>query len=347
MKLYDLGQVSWLDSQIFYHTLPRVGREGLVVCQPGSPYVSIGFHQDLFTEVDLDYCMKNKIPVFKREVGGGTVYLDQNQIFFQLVLHKKNPLVPLDRSKFYQKFLQPAIRTLHSLNIPAQFRPHCDIVVNRRKISGNGAGEIGDYVVFAGNLLFDFDFQTMANVLMVPNENLRHLLLEQMQSNLTTISRELNHKPDRDLIKDRLISSFTELFENLPAGVPDELCLQEAAALKLKHTSKEWLTEPGRKLPYREVKIAEGIYVRSADLALQGLPVNVTLVLKAEIIDQIELAGQDQSLSGLRVLENILKGRKGHKEELITVLNSIKKAMNLNFSTGEVSEFAKILALRA
>ena len=347
MKLYDLGRVSWLDSQIFYHTLAHVGREGLVVCQPGSPYVSIGFHQDLFTEVDLDYCTNNAIPVFKREVGGGTVYLDQNQIFFQLVLQKKNPLVPLDRSKFYQKFLQPAIRTLHSLNIPAQFRPHCDIVVNKQKISGNGAGEIGDYVVFVGNLLVDFDFQTMSNVLKVPNENLRHLLLEQMQSNLTTISRELNDKPDLDFIKNQLINSFTELFEYLPVVVPDELFLQEAEGLKSKYTSKEWLTEPGRKLPYREVKIAEGIYVRAAVLGFQGIPVNVNLVLSEAIIDHIELTGQYQPLSGLRVLENSLKGRKAQKEELLKVLNNIVEEMNLNISTGEVNEFAKILAYRA
>lgn len=347
MLLYDLGKVSWLDSQIFYHTLPRVGREGLIVCQPGSPYVSIGFHQDLFSEVDLDYCKNNNIPVFKREVGGGTVYLDQNQIFFQLVLHKKNPLVPLDRSKFYQKFLHPAIRTLHSLNIPAQFRPHCDIVVNKRKISGNGAGEIGNYVVFVGNLLVDFDFPTMANVLKVPDEKLRHLLLEQIQSNLTTISRELKQKPDPDLIKDRLISSFTELFVNLPAGFPDELCLTEAEQLKLRYTSREWLTEPGRKLPYREVKIAEGIYVRSAALSFQGLPIKVALVLKEAIIAQIELTGQFHSSTNLRVMEDMLKGRKADKEELIGVLDSINREMNLNLSTGEVSEFAKILALRA
>jgi len=346
MKLYDLGHVSWIDSQIFYHTLPRMGREALIICQPDSPYVSIGFHQDLFNEVDLDYCKKSNIPVFRREVGGGTVYLDQNQIFFQLVLHKKNPLVQPDRLKFYRKFLQPVIRTLCSLNIPAQFKPHCDIVVNNRKISGNGAGEIGESIVFVGNLLLDFDFWTMARILMVPDESFRQLLQEQMQSHLTTVSRELNLKLVTESIKDRLICSFKELFGSLPEGVPDESCIREAEKLKLKYTSQEWLTEPGRQTPFREIKIAEGIYARSTTLSFQGSPINAACVLKNEIIEHVELTSPDQSSHELQMLEKILLGRKAHKGEMKDVLCKLNKERSLSLGANELLKFNQLLTIR-
>ena len=31
MRLYRLGSVSWQDSQLLYHALPRLGREGLIL----------------------------------------------------------------------------------------------------------------------------------------------------------------------------------------------------------------------------------------------------------------------------------------------------------------------------
>ena len=53
MKLYNLGHVPWLDSQLIYHALPRLGMEGLVLLAPSEPYVCIGYHQDAREEVDL------------------------------------------------------------------------------------------------------------------------------------------------------------------------------------------------------------------------------------------------------------------------------------------------------
>jgi len=34
MKLYDLGHVPWLESQLIYHALPRLDMEGLILLSP-------------------------------------------------------------------------------------------------------------------------------------------------------------------------------------------------------------------------------------------------------------------------------------------------------------------------
>ena len=73
MKLYNLGKVPWEESQLIYHALAHMGEEALCLVSPNSPYVCIGFHQDVEQEVDLDFCRQNQIPVFRREVGGGAV----------------------------------------------------------------------------------------------------------------------------------------------------------------------------------------------------------------------------------------------------------------------------------
>ena len=104
MDLYNLGPVTWWESQCFYHALAHLGREGLIICYPTTPYVCLGLHNDLEQEIDQDYCQQQGIPLMRRETGGGVVYLDHRQVFFQLVLNRNNPALPWRRQRFYKRF---------------------------------------------------------------------------------------------------------------------------------------------------------------------------------------------------------------------------------------------------
>ncbi len=148
MELYNLGKVPWEESQLLYHALAQLGHESLCLLSPATPYVCIGFHQDVVQEVDLEFCRANDIPVFRREVGGGAVFLDGNQLFFQLILHRDNPIAPKRIDVFYKKFLQPVIEVHQRIGIAAEYKPVNDLIVEARKISGTGAAEIGDSIVF-------------------------------------------------------------------------------------------------------------------------------------------------------------------------------------------------------
>ena len=120
MKLFHLRHVDWIDSQLIYHAQPRVNVEGINILAPSSPYVCIGYHQNLEQEVDLEYCKENEIPVFRREVGGGAVFLDGNQIFYQIVLHKENPLAEGGKADFFERMLQPVVETYNEFGIPVE-----------------------------------------------------------------------------------------------------------------------------------------------------------------------------------------------------------------------------------
>ena len=112
MNLYHLKHVPWQDSQLIYHAQPLVGLEAINILAPSTPYFCIGYHQDLEQEVDVPYCESQKIPIFRREVGGGAVYLDGDQIFYQITLHKDNPLTHGDKIDFYRRLLQPVADTI-------------------------------------------------------------------------------------------------------------------------------------------------------------------------------------------------------------------------------------------
>lgn len=266
MKLYNLGKVPWQDSQLIYHALAAMGREGLSLVSPAAPYVCIGFHQDINQEIDLDFCRKNQIPVFRRDLGGGAVYLDGDQLFFHLILRRTNPLIPPNKAVFYRKFIQPVVEVYRRIGIEAEYKPINDVVVNHRKISGTGVGEIGECVVFVGNLIVDFNYEMMSRVLKVPDEKFRDKLHRSLADNLSTIRRELGEEKARQWSEARLNDLMKEEFEKLVGPMvpetPDAALKEAMADVHRSLSNQEWLFQKGKQQAFgRDVKISAGAKV--------------------------------------------------------------------------------------
>jgi len=263
MKLNRLGTVSWQDSQLLYHAQPRLGREGLNLLSPGSPYFCVGYFQDVQQEVDTSYCHDQGIPIFRREVGGGAVYLDGDQLFYQLIIHRDNPEVPSGREAFYRKFLQAPLAVYKRLGIPVEYKPVNDIIVNGQKISGNGVGEIGEYIVFVGNLIVDFDYDTMVRVLRVPDEKFRDKVHKTLRDNLTTIRRQLGDAPARDQLWDMLAEEFAKLLGSFDVETTvDDVWRAEADRLAAIMLKDEWLHQTRPTKDGRAVKIRDGVEIQ-------------------------------------------------------------------------------------
>jgi lipoate-protein ligase A len=264
MKLYNWGKVPWYESQLIYHALASLDREGLSLVSPATPYVCIGFHQDVKQEVDLDYCKTNNIPVFRRDLGGGAVYLDGNQLFFQLILRKDNPAVPKRKERFYLKFTQPIVNVYNEIGIPAQFKPVNDIIAGSRKISGTGVGEIGNCIVFVGNLIMDFNYAMMARVLKVPDEKFRDKVHKTLRDNLSTIRRELGKadakKWDENSLNNLMLKEFQALLGPMEPGERNLDLQTRMDELYIQMSSDEWLFRKGKKkVDGRDIKIRSGI----------------------------------------------------------------------------------------
>jgi lipoate-protein ligase A len=292
MRLHRLGTVSWQDSQLLYHALPRLGREGLNLLSPGSPYVCIGYFQDAEQEVDVEFCREQGIPIFRREVGGGAVYLDGAQLFWQLIIHRDNPLVPAGKEAFYRKFLQPAIEAYRALGIPAEYKPINDIVARGRKVSGTGVGEIGDYIVFVGNLIVDFDYGMMARVLKVPDEKFRDKIYKTLHENLSTIKREIGDVPPTDelwtLMADKFAGTLGRLEERTEVDAAWRARTDELAAQFL---TDGWLFRRGRRREGRQVKIRAGVEVRHKVHKAPGGLMRAIVQVEEGIIRRAELSG--------------------------------------------------------
>jgi lipoate-protein ligase A len=265
MKLYNLGKVPWEESQLIYHALAFLGEEALCLVSPSSPYVCIGFHQDVEQEVDLDFCRQNKIPVFRREVGGGAVYLDGNQLFFQLILHHDNPMAPKRIETFYKKFLAPIINVHKRIGLNVDYKPVNDLVIENRKISGTGAAEIGEAIVFVGNLILDFDYEMMSKVLKIPDEKFRDKVKKTIEENLSTIQRELQPSEFEQLNESGLNQMMAEEFQKLLGPMiavqKEEVLSAKMAEVKTSMLNDAWLFQKGRRKKERVVKVRSGLEV--------------------------------------------------------------------------------------
>jgi lipoate-protein ligase A len=296
MELYCLGKVPWQDSQLCYHALAHLGREALALVSPSSPYVSVGYHQDARQEVDIEFCRAQGIPIFRREVGGGAVYLDGNQLFFQVVLRRDSPLVPLAKQAFYRKFLQPVIDVYRRIGISAEYRPINDIVAGSKKISGTGAGEIADCVVFVGNLIVDFDYKTMSRVLKVPDEKFRDRVQKTIEANLSTIRRELGETEAEQWSESTLNSLMVEEFQKI-LGPLQPRSMDDTLRAKMNElgdtmTAEAWLCKRRcRPTDGRQMKIRSGVNLVHRIHKAPGGLIRAVFEVRDDTYQEVSLSG--------------------------------------------------------
>jgi len=261
MYVFDLGELPGQQSMLIFHALARMGIEALVIVSPKAPLVSIGYFQDAAQEVDLQYCRESKIPFMRREVGGGATFLDENQIFYQLIWKRDNPTFPRAVDEIYPWFSQAPVETYKAFGIEAEFRVVNDIITRGgRKIAGEGGGNIGDCMVFVGGVLLDFDYQAMSRILKVPNEKFRDKVYKTMEENLTTMKKELGIIPSRDEVIRVLKEKFENKMGKLEVASLNPQIIEKMNQLESWMTSEEFLLKKTPRVP-NGVKIREGVEV--------------------------------------------------------------------------------------
>ena len=310
MYLFNLDKLPGQQSMLFFHLLARMGIEALVLVSPKIPLASIGYFQNAEEEADLQFCKKANIPVMRREVGGGSTYLDENQIFHQVIIRRDNPAFSRKISENYERFSFPVIETYREFGIETSFRPVNDILTKEgKKITGEGSGDIGDCFVWVGGILLDFDYQVMSRVLKVPEEKFRDKIYKSMQDNLTTMKKELGEIPPREEIKSVLIEKFEKLFGKLEPAKLTPTMIKEMEKLEKEFTSPGFLFKKTPKIP-KGVKIREGVEIIYGIHKAKGGLIRAIQEVKEERIKEISLSG-DFTLypkDCLEELEGKLKG---------------------------------------
>ncbi len=293
LRLVDVGAVSYLRSQTVYHGVAQAFApetpNTIILVSPKEPYVCIGCNQVLEKEVDVDFCMQNNIPIVRREVGGGAVYLDENQLFTQWIFSPGS--VPMRVEERFKMHAYPIIKTYKTLGIEAYFRPINDIQVAGKKIGGMGAAAIGSAEVLVSSLMFDFNFELMAKVLKVPDEKFRDKIYQSLQEYMTTMQKELGTRPDRQEVKKRYIEFSEEVLrDTIEEGEFTDAEMRSIEELDARFSSDEWLhSKEGHIRP--AVKIHSDVWVGETSHKANGGLIRAMIRIKKNRIDDIALSG--------------------------------------------------------
>ena len=265
LRVIDFGRATPLRSQTLWHAVAHGVSAGapptLSFVRPSAPYVGIGYHRHL-DEVDEKYCRSEGLPIYRRMVGGGPVYLDGDQLFFQICLPAK--AVSPSRFVALRELLSPAVAAFRAAGIEASLDDNHEICVAGRKVCGHGAGQIEDAVVVCGNLIERFDHDRATRILRLPDKIMRAETLRLMRRHVSPTSA------DPDTFRRAMIDAYASAlglhatageltgYERAKLGRLDELFL-----------SARWLTgsPPPIRQGIRQVKVRAGVWVFAAERA--------------------------------------------------------------------------------
>ncbi len=311
MKVYDLGLRPKLDAMLCFHALAHLGREGLTLVSPASTIACVGYFQDTREVIDLAFCLKNGLEVMRREVGGGAVLLDSGQVFYNLILHKDNPLVPNTVDGVYRKFSEAPIKTYGDLGVEVSFRPINDLITkDGRKIAGEGGADIGSCMVFVGSIIMDFDYELMPKILVVPDEKFRDKFHKSLTENLTTVRRETGASPRREDVVAALKTRFAETVGPLEEARVDDELEAKMQELETIYRSEEFLFRKIRRPAARETRVREGVrFIDGLHKAPGGLLSCYTEGVE-DVIDGVSITGDFTMVprAGLEGLEGAIVG---------------------------------------
>jgi lipoate-protein ligase A len=148
----------------------RTGREILHVWEPRRPSVVAGYSNGALEEIDLAACRRLEVPVVRRRSGGGTVVVGPGCLNYALILAQQagGPLAGISRTNaLIMERLRLAIAGVTGEQVSVE--GHTDLVVRRRKFSGNAQYRPRRAVLFHGTVMLGMDIALIEETLAVPS----------------------------------------------------------------------------------------------------------------------------------------------------------------------------------
>ncbi|MCF6351516.1 MAG: lipoate--protein ligase [Cyclobacteriaceae bacterium] len=293
IRFVDAGTVSGLKSQSIYHGLGYAQTpttpDTIVLATPGTPYMCIGFFQDVEYELDINYCRAKQLPVIRRETGGGAVYIDEGQLFVQWIFQHSS--LPKRVNHRFQLFVKPLIETYKFFGINAYYHGVNDVHVDGKKIVGTGAATIGAAEVVTGNFLFNFNYNTMIDAINVPSDAFKEAVRRNLFHYLTTMNIELDKLPPRN----EVISVYRdkcqeELGLSVELGTFTDEEIFEMEKIEQKFVKDDWIFQTKRTKPKDKIfKIHLGVWIGQVTQSFNEGTITVLITMRDDFIKEAKL----------------------------------------------------------
>ena len=293
IRLLNLGLVPPWQTQAVYHMLAErmIADESdtIIICRPSAPYLCLGYHQVFESIFDPAECEWRGLSIFRRRLGGGATYLDQNQLFYQCIFHHTR--MPAMLADIYTLTLAAPVNTLTQLGLNAELCETNEIEVDGKRIAGTGGGRIEEACVVVGNLLFDFDFDAMTSVWRTPSPAFRQLAQTALRQRITTLKVQAPQL-QIEFLANRLIHAFAESFGRpiQPDILTDEeLTVAQNIAKELASTQFLSLHKKETPEPMRSLKISARAFIHTDETRTNGYAVRGSFWVDNHVIQTAKL----------------------------------------------------------
>lgn len=137
--------------------------------EPTTYFVVVGFGNSVLTEVNSDLCRQEKVPIFRRCSGGGTVVQGSGCLNYSLILNVNSVALSTvtGANRLIMERQRSALEEL--LKQPVSIQGHTDLTLDRIKFSGNAQRRKKTHLLFHGSFLLQFDIPLIEKLLTMPS----------------------------------------------------------------------------------------------------------------------------------------------------------------------------------
>jgi len=178
------------------------------------PTVTVGYSQNVNDTVNRDYCSRKKIPIIRRESGGGTV-LHNMELTYSFTIPLHSALIPQSVNESFREIISPIIKTLEMFMDNVEYKSVNDILVNKKKISGSAQVRKYGSLQQHGTIIIDMDDEIFTSAIFHDENKLKDREFPSPRQSLTSMKDEIDKDIDEKFIEGfitSMISRFSEKF---------------------------------------------------------------------------------------------------------------------------------------
>jgi lipoate---protein ligase len=287
------------------------------------PCIVVGKHQNLLSEINIPYVVKNKIKLARRISGGGTVYQDFNNLNFSFIHNCPN----LDKISF-ENFTTPVLNALRKMGLNVQFSDRHDILIHEKKISGNAMHVFRTRVLSHGTLLYNADLKNLSNALKNGPQKYHDKSIKSVRSSVTNIASYLTIPLTMEQFCQKL---FENIIDQLPMSYIRAISQEETDYIKIlssdKFESWDWIFGYSPK------------YIFQNSFDLLDRTVNFGLKIENGVIKSVTTDSQPTSI--YKHAFELLNNTKHDYYHILEVLQNDK--IITNTSSFNITEFCDLL----
>lgn len=278
------------------------------------PSVIFGRNQLIENEVNIGYCKRNGVRMFRRKSGGGCVYADKSNMMLSFITSSDYVCLT------YNRYIMMVVEALRKIGIDARANGRNDIMIEGRKVSGNAFYHIPGRSIVHGTMLYDTDMRNMTACITPDDEKLLSKGVKSVRQHIA-------------LLKDYTTMSLDEIRESIIKSICDStLTLREEDIEKISNIEKEYLSE-------EFIYGNNPRYTLTRKRRIEGVgTIEARMEVKNGTIKDIDLKGDFFLTGDIDIIRKALKGKRLVKEQVVAALPDNIGDIIMNLGKEEMAE---------